>query len=105
MFKDRNLNIFGTKYRIKFIDKVSDTENFKFGLCNHIQKTILVNTKDDKGNSLPPEEVKLTLLHEVIHAILGEGQYLHSNEDEPLVEWLARNINSLTKQNLLCWKI
>jgi len=31
-----------------------------------------------------------TLLHEINHAIFTSGQYLDSNADEPLVEWVAR---------------
>ena len=40
-------------------------------------------------------EAKITLLHELIHAILDEGQYHNSSENEPMVEWLARCLKSL----------
>jgi len=40
-------------------------------------------------------ETKITLLHELLHAILDEGQYFAQSEDEPMVEWLARCLKSL----------
>lgn len=40
-------------------------------------------------------EAKITLIHELIHAILDEGQYHGSSADEPMVEWLARCLKSL----------
>jgi Zn-dependent peptidase ImmA (M78 family) len=101
-FKDKTINIFGSKYKIKFVEDCSNEDLFRFGVCNHVQKTILIAIKDDKGNNLPPEEIKLTLYHELIHAILMTGQYLNSNKDEFLVEWLARCLNSLIKQKILC---
>ena len=41
------------------------------------------------------DDMKLTLLHELIHAVLDEGQYGNVSADEPMVEWLARCIKSL----------
>lgn len=101
-FKNKTVNIFGSKYKIKYVEDCSDDEIFRFGRCDHVQKTILIATKDNKGNNLSPEEVKLSLYHELVHAILMSGQYLNSNKDEPLVEWLARCLNSLIKQKVLC---
>lgn len=40
-------------------------------------------------------DAKITLLHELIHAILDEGQYSNASNDEPMVEWLARCLKSL----------
>lgn len=40
-------------------------------------------------------------LHELIHAILGTGMYGEVSGDEPMVEWLARSIYSLRKQDVI----
>lgn len=40
-------------------------------------------------------DAKITLIHELIHAILDEGQYGNASNDEPMVEWLARCLKSL----------
>lgn len=40
-------------------------------------------------------DAKIALIHELIHAILEEGQYSDPSSDEPMVEWLARSIKSL----------
>lgn len=45
--------------------------------------------------------MKLTFLHELMHVILSTGQYNNCNNDEPLVEWLARCIYSLKNQNII----
>ena len=50
----------------------------------------------------PDLEIYITLVHEIIHAVLDTGQYLEESQKEPLVEWLARCIISLLKQDILC---
>lgn len=62
--------------------------------------TIEVAKKLDKIK-VSIEEQRLTLLHELFHAILKEGQYLSCADDEPLVEWLARSINEAIKKKII----
>ena len=50
----------------------------------------------------PDLEIYITLVHEIIHAILDTGQYFEESQKEPLVEWIARCIISLLKQDILC---
>lgn len=50
----------------------------------------------------PNSEIYVTLVHEIIHTILDTGQYLEESQKESLVEWLARCIVSLLKQDILC---
>lgn len=45
--------------------------------------------------------MELSLLHELFHAVLAEGQYLSSTSDEPLVEWLARCTKHLIDQKVI----
>lgn len=104
------IDIFGTKYTIKYVDKITKDlisdpdlqkeDSFWFGLTNGPEKEIYIATKGMKGSPLTEEEIYNTLLHEVIHAIFGEGAYSSANNDEPLVEWTAKCLRSLTKQGL-----
>lgn len=97
--KNRKINIYGTIFYIKFEDKVTDEDgNFVFGKVRN--RTIYISTKDVEGKKIPNEEIDITILHELFHAILESGQYWNSDSDEPLVEWLARSINSLIKQGI-----
>ena len=42
-----------------------------------------------------------TYYHEIIHSILNEGQYKEESDDEHLVEWIAKCLLQLKKQNAL----
>ena len=100
--KNKSFNIFGTKYRIKFVDNVLDRENnWAYGKTNTSSKEILISTKLSNGKDIQENEILITLYHEIIHAILSAGQYMDFNNDEPLVEWLARCILSLKSQKIL----
>ena len=99
---NKSFNIFGTKYRIKFMDNVLDEEcNWTYGNINTHSKEIQVSIKLSNGKDMQENEILITLYHEIIHAILSAGQYINSCNDEPLVEWLARCILSLKNQKIL----
>lgn len=94
--KTKKIEIFGTKWTICYQDHIeSEGDGFTFGHTDSVSKIITVATKDRDGNPLPEREVRLTMYHELFHAILLEGQYNGYSEDEPLVEWLAKCILSL----------
>ena len=100
--KNTSFNIFGTKYRIKFVDNVLDEEsNWIYGKTDTTSKEILISTKLSNGKDVQENEILITLYHEIIHAILFIGQYTNYSGDEPLVEWLARCILSLKNQKIL----
>lgn len=100
--KNKSFNIFGTKYRIKFMDNVLDEEsNWIYGRVDTSSKEIQISTKLSNGKDIQENELLITLYHEITHAILLAGQYIGYSNDEPLVEWLARCILSLKNQKIL----
>ena len=100
--KNRSFNIFGSKYRIKFVDNVLNEEGDRtYGKIDSYSKEIQVSIKLSNGKDMQENEILITLYHEIIHAILSAGQYINSCNDEPLVEWLARCILSLKNQKIL----
>lgn len=100
--KNKSFNIFGSKYRIKFVDNVLNEEgDWTYGKIDTYSKEIQVSIKLSNGKDMQENEILITLYHEIIHAILSAGQYINSCNDEPLVEWLARCILSLKNQKIL----
>ena len=97
------IDLFGTKWRVKFVDHIIKDDNGDtfWGRTNHSKGLIEVGTVDSDGRKLSNEELRLTLLHEIMHAVFGTGQYWSMNDDEPLVEWCARCLNSIYKSKIL----
>lgn len=103
MIMKREFEIFGSKWTVEYVDVIpSENENeYIFGKTWYSTRLIQVAKRDKDGNIIPKEELKLTFLHELMHAILGTGQYNGYSQDEPHVEWLARCIYSLLQQKVL----
>lgn len=101
--KSKKVDIFGTKYNIMFTENPIDPdgERFSWGINDSCRKKILIATKDIDGKPINDDEIRLTVFHELVHAILGEGQYKSCTEDEPLVEWIAKCFNSFVKQGII----
>lgn len=98
----KTVNILGTTYTIEYVDKIDIEEpNFRFGECCSASHNIKIATKYYDKKDIEDYEISRNLLHEIIHAILDEGQYFQESNNEPLVEWLARCIQSIIKQNIL----
>ena len=105
----KEINLFGTKYKIKFIDnpepiKVDENGNgdYAYGIARHSEFEIIIPTHTAMDNKpIPKYDLEKNLCHEIVHCILAEGGYLNSNNDEPLVEWTARCVyNIFVKQNI-----
>lgn len=98
-YKDRTIDIFGSKWKLKFVDKIDlEDDSNPDGITDANKRLIAISTNQSDN------EVMITLLHELIHAILNTGQYLSSSQNEPMVEFVARSLYSLTKQGLIQWK-
>lgn len=101
---DFSFNIFNTDWEVYFIDNFNDETQeggFKFGDTNYELNRIRVATKTKEGQPLSKKVIQLTLLHEIMHAICGTGQYNAYSDDEPFIEWLANCIYSIKEQGKL----
>lgn len=97
-YRDKIIDIFGSKWQIKFVDKIEVEDDSDIdGLTDSTNRIISVSTNQSKN------EVNITLFHELIHAMLNTGQYLNTSKDEPMVEFLARSFNSLIEQGVIQW--
>ena len=71
--KEKSYNLFGSTWRIQFVDEVVDEK----------------------------DEIELTVLHGIVHSIFQTGQYMSCDNDEPLVEWTARCLKALKEQHII----
>ena len=101
---DFYFRIFNSIWTVSFIDnfKAETKEGeFKLGETDYENNKIRIATRNKKGEILPEKTIELTVLHEMMHAICGTGQYNDYSADEPFIEWLANCIYSLKEQNKL----
>ena len=86
---NKKIDILGTKYTIKIVDRIED-ENGQYRGMSYHGKLIIELARYADNVKISDNEIIKTLLHEINHAIFATGHYFNSNDDEPLVEWLAR---------------
>lgn len=98
----KKFKLFNTEWRIKYIDSFENSKDggYQVGDTNHVSHVITV-AKSANGEKLSERDIKITLLHELVHSILGTGQYNSCNNDEPMVEWIANCLYSLIEQKVL----
>lgn len=100
--KDKVVDLFGTKYTIKFVKDIEyESGDHPFGYTSPERRELAIRVLTTKGESFPKEEIELTLLHELVHAILLEGAYVDLSTNENLVEWIAKCIRSLKAQKII----
>ena len=102
--KNRSIDLFGTKYKIKIVDTIEiegpNGIEYPLGLTDYYNNIISIASYTN-GIKIPKNEMEITLLHELMHAILSTGQYTEYSKDEPLVEWLARCLYQLINKKVL----
>lgn len=100
--KDKEFTLFGSTWKIQYVKGLQDEEGkWLWGLTESPSLTIKINTIAPDGTPIPKQELKITLLHEIVHSIFFTGQYLNCNNDEPLVEWTARCLKTLKDQHII----
>ena len=102
-FKNIKFKIFDSTWNIKFEDKYfkADEGGTIFGETDPNTRTIRISLRDINGNPYKENNIRVTVLHELFHAIFLEGQYLNEYNDVPIVEWSAKCINSLLNQHVI----
>lgn len=103
-FKNRRFKIFDSTWSIKFEDRYfegKDDGGTIFGEIDPNTRTIRISLRDINGNPYREDNIRVTVLHELFHAIFFEGQYNSEYNDEPIVEWSAKCINSLLNQHVI----
>ena len=101
-FNNKQFDIFGTIFTIKLVDTLDKEDNLlHYGITEGNTKEIRISKEVMKAKQTYLE-IHVTLIHEIIHVVLDTGQYLEESQKESLVEWLARCIISLLKQDILC---
>lgn len=87
-FKNRKFKIFDSIWSIKFEDKYfkADEGGTLLGETDPNTRTIRISLRDINGNPYKEDNIRVTVLHELFHAIFLEGQYLNEYNDEPIVE-------------------
>jgi hypothetical protein len=94
--KDFKIKIAGNNWQVKFVDKIQTEDGtITFGQTIYGDNIVFVSTKRPNGKPYSSDEIQRTLLHELTHVFLSEGQYNQCSNDEPLVEWLARCMQEL----------
>lgn len=99
--KDRKTKISLSTYDVEFVDKIEVDREFIWGQCDTSNKIITIATRKQNGKRVTEDELKSTYYHELVHAILNEGQYCKLSFNEPLVEWIAICLLQLSKQKAL----
>lgn len=91
------INLFGTYWKIEYVNVLRDENgNEIMGWCDVTHKAIQIALTYN-GQLLEDEEIRISLFHEIIHAILMAGQYNNESMNEPMVEWIARCFNQMHK--------
>ena len=106
-FNNKQFDVFGSKWTINIVDNIEpevDEDGYKhhyIGMTyNATQKIKIARTVREE--KLSNEIMYKTLIHELIHVICNTGAYFNYSNDEPFVEFMARGILSLLKQDLIC---
>ena len=101
--KNRQIKIGNSKWKVKLKESMLDEngESFYFGISNAIYKEIKISTKLPNNTKVNNDSLQETYYHEMLHSILDEGQYKEESDNEPLIEWMAKCLLQLKKQNAL----
>ena len=106
-FNNKQFDVFGSKWTINIVDNIEpevDEDGYKHHYAgmtyNATQKIKIARTVREE--KLSNEIMYKTLVHELVHAICNTGVYFEKSNDEPFVEFMARGILSLLKQDLIC---
>lgn len=90
------LDLFGTTWEVFLVDEITKEMSeevdptYCVGVTNSRHKQIYIKSNKEGNAVTRPQEIQLTLLHELMHLVAGEGCYSNINDDEPAIEWFAK---------------
>ena len=104
--KEKKFDLLGADYTVKEVEEIEieNPDQYRTGEENNLKREILI-ARTAKGVVIDDRRKRVTLLHELFHAILDEGQYLDLSSNEPLIEWLARGTNAAIEQGIIQLKV
>lgn len=88
------LNILGVEYTVKEVSLINDDQNL-LGLCRYHANEILIKS------TLSDADKKITLIHEILHAILAQLGFENENDNENLIKSLSTALYLVLKNNNL----
>lgn len=100
----KKFKIFGEPWKIQWVKCILNPDNpelWRFGETDNGTHTLKISQETVDGTPIPKRTQEVTKMHELVHVMLDEGQYLEETQNEPLVEWLAKCLVSLKEQNVL----
>lgn len=106
-YKVKTFNLFGETWKAVPVKgwircKEEDgKEHTYIGMTYHHKQKIEYCICDDDGKPYSKDIIRTTLLHELMHAIFGSGQYWNANDNENLVEWCAKCLNEIFKKGVV----
>ena len=105
-YKDFDIEFFGEKIHVKFVNKVIDKGVWCFGMCDDDDNsTILVSLYTKKNKPVSDNAIKVTIIHEMFHIIMNSGQFQRYSQNEPFVEWMAKSTYEILMKNKNIMKI
>lgn len=89
---NETVKVLSQEYVIKHVD-VIDKDTTVLGMIDHIENTIYIK------NNLPPEKEKVTLIHEILHAIFEQLGFDDEHDNEHLIKSLSTAIYQVFQSN------
>ncbi len=88
------LRILGITYTVKEVSQINDDETL-VGICRYQSAEILIKS------GISEQDKNITLLHEIMHAILAQLGFDEENDDEKLIKSLSTALYLVLSENEL----
>ena len=86
------VKVLSQEYVIKRVD-VIDKDDPILGMIDHIENVIYIK------NNLTPEKEKVTLIHEILHAIFEQLGFDDEHDNEHLIKYLSTALYKVFQGN------
>lgn len=86
------IRILGIDYSVREVQIINDDDTI-MGLCRYQANEILIK----KG--LSDADKKITLIHEILHAVLGQLGFENENDNENMIKSLSTSLYLVLEEN------